>query len=1207
MNKKKLLAIAVTVLAILMIIPFAASAEEPVKDGWYTDKGYYEYFEDGNQYADGVYWIDEYQSFFRFDENGKMYNNQWYRDSEGYYYYYQSGGYQATDEILYINGAYYGFDSSGMMFADCTFQLYSSEMDEIYYYTATPSGALISNKWVWVESEYYEKGGYWLYYKEGGKQCCDEIAKVGNSYYYFDYSGAMLNDTFAEVWDNNTESYRYVRAKNGGVLYRNEWYKSPDGLWYYYGSDCYAAQGYTKVGNTYYFFYADGEMVANTTLFDGANSYFVDKNGIAKKLNANGWTNLGGKWYYCTDGEIIRNEIVLIGNAYYYFDWEGIMLDDADDSFYDDEINFPRYIRAKKGGALYCGEWYQTPDENFIYFGYDCFTTVSGFLTIGEKLYYFEDSYAVKNQIVETGSAVYFAKSDCSLEIKPNNSWINVNGDFYYVSNDQLARNCILDIAGSKYVFDDSGRMQLDGVAEIWIEEDLENDIYGGYYYFLLAKDGKIITNTGWYAYDGSWYYINADHTLYTGYLNIGGTKYGLWPQMDYASFDYDWEYDVYGEHLYLYLVAPDGKYQQVTKDGYYITNYGKMLVENGKIFMGWKNISGKWYYFEPAMVCGRVCEIYENETSDIYYFDDTGAMLSNGWIPYENAYLYADTYGRLANGITFIGNKNYLFKNHELAYDTYLVTEEGIYVTDANGVATLLQSGDGWKQANGYWYYVKYGILAQGRTTIIENGNPVEYYFDYNTRRMKTNTLVDEYYCDAYGRLFTGWKQIDGDWYYFGPSKYNYGRYTIDNKDYYFDETGRMICNTTYYSRSWDMIFVIDAYGIIVDEYDVPNNIIYQDGRAYLYKDGKAYQGWYGENYFRDGVMLISQTVNDNGKWYYLDKHGKYIRNGWYQDSYGDWLYANAYGAICHNEWLQLGSTWYYFDGEWMVSNGVHYIEKEDKYAEFDKYGRFVKYVSEDESNKTSKANTWELKNGKWYYYNSTGSMVKDETLYLGNAWYTFDSEGIMLTNYLGYSYYSDNFYYYSASGARINASNEWKLIDGKWYYFNSDSSISWGWINVNGTQYYTDVIYNIDKNLSNITFELNLLTGYQNIDGKIYYFDASGACKGEYVGNGWLQLKNGDFVYFKNGELLKDGIYTIGNTKYYFHPNGIMLANNWTFSMSGKLLYASATGALYGTGWHNTTNGWIYIDANGNLLANGVYKIGNGIYFFEDGYWVA
>ena len=46
-------------------------------------------------------------------------------------------------------------------------------------------------------------------------------------------------------------------------------------------------------------------------------------------------------------------------------------------------------------------------------------------------------------------------------------------------------------------------------------------------------------------------------------------------------------------------------------------------------LFMGWKNISGKWYYFEPAMVCGRVCEIYENETSDIYYFDD--------WIIYKH------------------------------------------------------------------------------------------------------------------------------------------------------------------------------------------------------------------------------------------------------------------------------------------------------------------------------------------------------------------------------------------------------------------------------------------------------------------------------------------------------------------------------------------------------------------------------------------
>ncbi len=1207
MNKKKLLAIVVMVLAILMIIPFVASAEEPVKDGWYTDKGYYEYFENGNQYTDGVYWIDEYQSHFRFDADGKMYNAQWYRDSDGYYYYYKAGGYQATGEVFYIDGAYYGFDYSGMMFADCEFQLFSQDGYEIHYYTATGSGALISNKWVWVEDEYYEEGGYWIYYKEGGVKCCGEIAKVGNSYYYFDYSCEMLNDTFTEVWDSNTESNRYIRAKNGGALYRNEWYKNEDGLWYYYGSDCYAAQGYVKVGGTYYFFYADGEMVANTVYFDGANSYFVDKNGIAKKLNANSWTNLNGKWYYCINGEIVRDEIVYIGNAYYYFDSDGIMLDNADNSLYDYDLDEWRYIRAKKGGALYCGEWYQTPDEDFIYFGHNCFSIENGFLTIGEKLYYFENGYAVKLEIIETDTAVYFAKSDYSLEIKPNNSWINANGNFYYVFNDQLARNCILDIAGSKYIFNESGVMVSNGVWEVYIE-DPEDDMYGSWRFYLLAEDGKVVTATGWYAYDGSWYYINADHTLYTGYLNIGGTKYGLWPRMDYASFDYDWEYDVEGEHTYLYLIAPDGKYQKVTKDGYYVTNYGKMLVENGELFMGWKKISGKWYYFEPAMVCGRVCEIYENETSDLYYFDDTGVMQSNGWISYQNTYLYADAYGRLANGIKWIGSKYYLFKSYELAYNTYLNTEEGIYVTDNNGIATLLENDDGWKQVNGYWYYVKYGNLAQSQTTIIENGEPVEYYFDNTTRRMKTNCLVDGYYYyDAYGRLFTGWKQIDGAWYYFGPWKYHSGRHTIADKDYYFDNSGKMLSNTNYYSWDWDMIFVIDAYGIIVDEYDVPNNIIYQDGQAYLYKDGKAYQGWYGENYFRDGRMLIARTVKDNGKWYYLDNHGKYVRGGWYQDSYGDWAYANAYGAICYNEWLQLGNAWYYFSDAWMVSNGVYYIEEEDKYAEFDKYGRFIKYVNETESDKTGKANTWELKNGKWYYYNSTGAMVRGETLYLGNAWYTFDSQGIMLTNYLGYDYYSDNFHYYSASGARINASNEWKLINGKWYYFNSDSSISYGWINVDGKQYYSDVFINYDEKTHTETFDLKLLTGYQNIQGTIYYFDASGACKGEYVGNGWLQLKNGDFVYFKNGELLKDGIYTIGNAKYYFYHDGTMLSNDWTYINNEEIIYASASGALYGTGWHNTAQGWIYIDASGNLLANGVYKIGNGIYFFENGYWVA
>lgn len=1201
MKKTRLFAVVVTVLAILLILPFSASAEEAAKDGWYTDKGYYEYFENGYQYKDGEYWIDEYGSYFRFYADGKMISGDWYRDPDTLaWYYYQPGGYRADDCVVKIGDFYYGFDGSGIMYNDTDFDIWSIETQTSYYYRATKGGSLVTNKWVWFENSYYENGGYWKYFGADGAAYTG-IQKIGSAYYYFFDDGIMLDGDTASFYDQENQTDRYVRAKNGGALYCKEWYKDEWGHWYYYNDKAIAAKGLTTVGSATYYFAGDGWMLSDSLYYDDTDAftYYADKNGYAKKLNKNGWSSVGNDWYYCIDGQFLYDQIKQIGSASYYFDWEGKMLDNEPYGWHDEELGYFCELRAKKGGALYCGSWYLAEDGNYSYYGYDYIRIENELKTIGSGLYYFENGYAVKDRVIELYDGVYVADSSCALT-KRSDGWIYFDGDFYYVLNDQLARNCMLEIGSDKYIFDSEGVMECDCISEVYDEE------IGWYNYYLLNEDGKVVTKKGWYAYKGDWYYINEDNSLYEGYLDINGTKYALWPAMEYSTFIYDWEYDDTGEHTYLYLLAPDGSYQKITEDGYYNTNYGRMLVENGELFGGWKIINGKFYFFNYAMVTNRVCEIYEEVTHSAYYFDNTGAMQSNSWISYENTYLYADAYGRLADGIKSIGGKNYLFKDYRLTPDSYLVTEDGIYVSDANGIVTLLSNGDGWKIANGYWYYVQYGTLASHFTDIEENGIINSYYFDPSTHRMLSNCYNDGYYFDTYGRQFEGWKLIDGSWYYFVPWKLTGGVFGIDNNRYYFDDNGKMLSNTTYYSWMYDKIFVINAYGVIVDEYYVPDGITYQNGNAYLYKDGEAYHGWYGENYFDYGVMVINRVIEDNGNSYLLDNHGKYVRNGWYLYYDGDWVYADAYGALCEDEWLNLNGVWYYFKNVWMVRDGIHYIEKEDKYALFDEYGKFIKYVEEDDEKQTGKANSWELKDGKWYYYNSTGSMVKDETLYINNAWYCFGPDGIMMTNHIALDYSNIQFYYYSASGARVDASSEWEFINGKWYYFNADSSLAFGWINVNGTRYYIDVEYNYNTVTDTETFELELVTGYQLINGKVYSFDASGACKGEYTGKGWLKLKNGDYVYFKDGKLLQGGIYTIDNTKYYFYEDGTMLANGWTYTTDGKAVYAYASGALYGTGWHNTSNGWIYIDASGELATNGVYKIGNGVYFFRDGYWV-
>lgn len=1111
MRRGKILAAVATVLALLAMLTFAVSAEDSVKDGWYNDKGYYEYFENGYQYKDGQYNIDG--SYFRFDSDGKMYSNEWYQHPEsGDWYYYQPGGYRADD--------------------------------------------------------------------------C--IAQYGDYYYGFDWNGVMYDDTEFEVWSRELGKSFYYRAGVGGPLYRNAWYREDNNWWYYYGDDCSAPQGLTTMGSVTYYFGYRGHMLVDQPVIDyqAGCSYYADKNGNAVKLNPDAWTRVGDDFFYCVDGKVVQNEIKKIGDSNYYFDYSGKMLKDREYGVWIGDGAW-NYIRAKSSGALYCGEWYLDNYNRYSYYGYDCNRIQEGLVKIDGSLFYFEDGYALRNSILETEDGVVLADSNCVVTIC-SDGWVYLNDRFYYVEDNRLVRDCITEIGGIKYAFDYDGRMYTKGIC--WVDSD-----EGGSGHYLITESGAVVTEEGWKQYEGEWYYVTEGGLLYEGELELYGDTYELRPALKYSDLAVIRDEN---DTPYLYLVMPDGRCHKVTSDGYYNTRNGRVLVENGVLFKGWKQIGASWYYYNPVMITDGL--LYEQD--DAYYFDNTGVMQANGWIPYDDSYLYADASGRLVDGVKTIGNTEYLFEDYRLSYNSY-ANDNGVYVSDKNAFATKIED-NGWTFVNGYWYYTVNGELETGNFNVEDDW----YFSDYSTGRMISDCEKESCYYDASGKRYIGWKQINGSWYYFEPYKASNGIWKLDENEYCFDQNGKMLSNTTYFLEYSNKMVVTDANGIVVDRYDVPESIIYQDGSAYMYQNGNAYTGWYGDYYFNYGRMAINQVITYQGEHYCLDNHGKYIRNGWYQP-YENWMYADASGALCYDEWLQLGDAWYYFNECFMVNDGIYYIDTEDKYAEFDENGRFIRYIDQS----TGKANSWANIDGKWYYYNSTGTKVTDITLYIDGYWYSFDYEGAMASNdfrwYWDSEYDYETLYYYTASGARFEASNRWEIINGDWCYFNADSSVATGWLNISGTRYYIGWKSYYDEATDEETYGLGLYTGYRLIGGKVYYFNAGGDLWGEYVGNGWLQLADGDFVYFKDGELLKEGIYNIGGVDYCFYEDGRLLTDGLGYVSNGYRgynVYASESGALYGAGWHLTDEGWIYVDESGKLYANGVYQIGSDVYYFFNGYMV-
>lgn len=285
----------------------------------------------------------------------------------------------------------------------------------------------------------------------------------------------------------------------------------------------------------------------------------------------------------------------------------------------------------------------------------------------------------------------------------------------------------------------------------------------------------------------------------------------------------------------------------------------------------------------------------------------------------------------------------------------------------------------------------------------------------------------------------------------------------------------------------------------------------------------------------------------------------------------------------------------------------------------------------------------------GKKYVFDSDGNLQKCTLITIGGKIYAADDEGVMLTGWAkidGSIYYfaSDGHADKSWSVYNIHTNTEkWtynfgsdgklltglQTIDGKTYYFGSEKDTSGqnvkatvistttgtvssttintgvgrrytGWLKLNNDTYFfstTDghafktwsynVTGNTDKYAYNFGTDGKLLTGWQTISGKKYYFGVSGDTSGKTaeatvvssdgtttkgtvelgVGRmykGWMKI--GGKVYFLStvdGHMYTSWSYNVtGNTtgyKYNFGSDGIMLTG-WQTISGDKYYFGTA-----------------------------------------------
>ena len=260
----------------------------------------------------------------------------------------------------------------------------------------------------------------------------------------------------------------------------------------------------------------------------------------------------------------------------------------------------------------------------------------------------------------------------------------------------------------------------------------------------VIAEAGSWRHNTrGWWWYNDDWSYPT----------NSWKTIYGK-----------DYHFNSQG-YMDTYWARVDGNYYW----------FGK--ANDGAKKTYWQNIWGKWYWLgsDGAMRSG-----FQNVWGKTYYLGSEGdGAMKTGWlrIPAANGderddkiyYLGSD--GVVRKGWQTIGGKRYYF------YD-----ETGVLVRD-----TLMSIGD---DEDKYYYFDKDGIMAT-----YWNTDRMGYYrfcgSDGVLRDGWQTIWGKKYYFDN-TRMVTGWKQIDGDWYYFGGKNDGSLKTSTWIGKYWVDEDGK-------------------------------------------------------------------------------------------------------------------------------------------------------------------------------------------------------------------------------------------------------------------------------------------------------------------------------------------------------------------------------------------------------------------------------
>lgn len=458
----------------------------------------------------------------------------------------------------------------------------------------------------------------------------------------------------------------------------------------------------------------------------------------------------------------------------------------------------------------------------------------SGWISEGSSRYYLDNGNRLTGMQNIDGSVYYF---DPARDGALSYGWLFTNNKWFFADQSGALVSGWRYIGGQWYWFDSlegcamaTGRRVIDGHPYLLGAYGLVSGwcLDGDVWYY--GQNGEVLT--GWLFVGNKWYWLDPDGAMATGILHLGGYDYYL---KSSGAMAVGWAFD--------------------GLNWYYAES-------SGALASGWRLIGGAWYWLDGAndhkMVTGFTA-IGNNQ----YHFSDSGALsfgwylsdggwyfsepsnasgiVKTGWLTVNGAYYYLDPVagGKMSVGQFSVDGKDYFAKPSGA-----LACREWVDVQDS-------------AEAESYRVFagsdrVLSGALRAGKLYISSGDGEL-----VQARGFVTLGCCKFYADTTDGSLCSGWKNIDGSWYFFDE---------LDN-----------------YARS-----------------------------GWLYKDGS----WF----YLDPSTFVMRTgwAAVGGSWYYLNSSGR-MQTGWINLS-GTWYWLDSSGAMATG-WRIVDGSWQYFmsNGAWV------------------------------------------------------------------------------------------------------------------------------------------------------------------------------------------------------------------------------------------------------------------------------------------------